>query len=216
MDQSTDAPTEAGAGNGSRRKPKVARMIEKYDLSNMERFLRERYMGVEGEQHSLRQLAKSFNEEILKSSMVSAGMDVVDTEVKTLYDLLTDEDSDAGEISVVRTRLEQHGLDPDEIMDDFVSHMAIRSYLQEYLDLSRPDSEPTAEEKVRSAKSTIGRVTSRSEKIAEKQLEILINDDIVTAGPISVSASFTVQCAECNEFYSVREFIRNGGCGCNV
>ncbi|MFW5905857.1 MAG: rod-determining factor RdfA [archaeon] len=215
MDQPTDTPAEAGAETAPRRKPKVARMIEKYDLSDMEQFLRERYMGIEAEQHSLRQLARSFNEEILKSAMVSAGMDVVDTEVKTLYDLLTDEESDAGEISVVRTRLEQHGLDPDEIMNDFVSHMAIRSYLQEYLELSRPDSEATAEEKVRSAKSTIGRVKSRSEKIAEKQLEILINDGIVTGGPISVSASFTVRCAECNEFYSVREFIENGGCDCN-
>ena len=69
-------------------------------------------------------------------------MTTLDGEVANTYRLLTADDVSTGVRTQAETTLEHNGIDPDRLQQDFISQLAIHTYLTKHYGVERP-SEPT-------------------------------------------------------------------------
>jgi hypothetical protein len=199
-------------GGTRRRKPKVARLIDEYDLDGMGRELERRWVGERGERESLRDLAVVFNRRYLQQVLERAGRSPLEGEVANLYRLLTDEDVSSGERTRARRELENEGVDVDEVTRNFVSHQAIHTYLRKYREVSGPSEDD--EEKVRKDADTIRKMRNRLEAVTRRTLQNLVNTGRISLGSFTVFVEVRVTCSDCNTTYSVDELLSNGACEC--
>jgi hypothetical protein len=108
---------------------KVARLIDRYGLDGTGDDLVARWTGDGAERSSLRELADWFNRELLRVSMVRAGMNPMDRTVEHHHDALTDTEGSEGHRTEVRNELARAGVDVDALLADFVSHQSVHTYL---------------------------------------------------------------------------------------
>lgn len=73
------------------------------------------------ERESLRSLADRFNRRLLAAAMDDAGMAALEWEVANLYRLLTSDDVSSGNRTEARRRLEQNGIDIEQLERDLVT-----------------------------------------------------------------------------------------------
>jgi len=76
----------------NRPRNKVARLIEKYELTGLGAELEARWTGDGVERTSLRDLADQFNQRLLAAALEEAGRTPLDDEIASLYDDLTGDD----------------------------------------------------------------------------------------------------------------------------
>lgn len=192
---------------------KVGRLLGKYDLGEdygVE--LEAAWTGESGERASLRDLAASFNRDLLAAAMDDAGTSTIDGEIERVYRALDGDGVTAGTTTEVRSRLAREGVDVESLERDFVTYQAIRSYLQRErgADYQGPDAgnrrERTAE--------TIGRLRSRLAAVTENNLAQLREADQLTLGEFRLFTSVDVLCEECGSQYPAVELIERGGCDC--
>lgn len=192
---------------------KVARLIETSDLDKSYGDRLEELWTAEGSRReSLRALADRFNKRLLESAMADAGMSWVDGEAENIYRLLTDDDVSSGNRIEARHRLEQNGVDVDQLERDFVSYQAIRSYLKEFRDAHHEDDSQT--DRADSVTETIQRLKSRTRSVAEKSLDQLRRADRITLGEFRLFIDINVHCQECNSQYTFTDVVKRGGCDC--
>lgn len=192
-------------------KPKVARLIEKYDLEGVGEELERRWTHPE-HRESLRSLADAFNERVLRAALAAAGVDTVTEDVSHLYAVLDGEAGSRGERTQIERRLEREGIDVETLTDEFVSYGAIRSYLTGYRDASLPDAEPAAGRD--EAARTIEGLRQRTVSVTESKLETLRDTDRLRLGPHRVLADVQVLCECCGKQYDVAELLDSGACDC--
>lgn len=192
---------------------KVARLISEYDLDGLGDELEVRWTGDGVERTSLRDLADYFNEQLLERALIDAGMSALDSDVSSTYRNLTDEDVSTGVRTDARARLENNGIDIDNLESDFVSYQAIRSYLTEYRDAEY--EEPSAAERVESVLETVQRLRSRLRSITEGSLTRLRSTDRLTLGTFRLFVDVDVLCEDCDAQYGVAELLERGGCDCD-
>lgn len=194
---------------------KVARLIDNYDLGEEFGDRLQRLWTADGDHRmSLRDLAGLFNERVLEAAMTNAGMRPIDGEIENLYRLLTADEVSSGNRTEARQRLEENGIDTDELESDFVSYQAVRSYLQEYRDATYDrDRGPDRPEK---AVQTIHRLQSRTQSVTEKTLNQLDSADDISVGDYRVFVSVNILCGDCNTQYGLNELISSGGCECDT
>lgn len=192
---------------------KVARLIEVYELGEQfgER-LEELWTAEGSERESLRMLADRFNEHLLEAAMTDEGMSWVDGEVANIYRLLTDDEVSSGNRTEARKRLEQHGVDVNQLERDFVTYQAIRSYLKEYRGAQHEDERQI--DRVDSVVDTIQRLKSRTRSVAEKSLNQLHGNGQITIGEFRLFIDISVHCEECNSQYEFVELVKRDGCDC--
>lgn len=195
------------------RRSKVGRLIGTYDLDGMTEKLEARWTGDGETRSSLRELADYFNRQLLRETMIEAGMDPLQGEVENVYRLLTD-DVSAGVQTQTRKSLEREGVDVEQIERDFVSHQAIHTYLTKYRGVQK-EEDGTDEDQVEKAGQTVQRLKNRLSAVTKNTLETLQRTDRISLGDFTVSVDVRVFCQDCGEQYDVRDLLAAGHCGCD-
>lgn len=197
----------------SRPNTKVARVIGKYDLDGFGDDLEDEWTGASGERTSLRDLADEFNQSVLQAALRSAGETVAETDVESAYRTLTDDDVSRADEMRKRRELERSGLDVDDVLNDFVTHQAIHTYLTDYRGAELPDrSEGLLDRKIQ----TLERLQGRTTAVTESTIETLVSGDYLTDREYQVFLDVRVVCSNCGDDYAASDLLRNGGCDCEV
>ncbi|WP_256684360.1 rod-determining factor RdfA [Halococcus qingdaonensis] len=204
-----DSSDDAGSDSNS----KVVRVLQRYELVGLGDELVEYWTGEATERKSLRELADYFNRELLARVLRDASVDTLDGEQANLYRLLTDEDVSSGAAVQAINRLEQHGVDVDQLTADFVSRQAIHTYLTSYRDVSYSSSH---DDPVETETTNVRRLRRRMTTIVESKIERLRNTGRITLGAFNVLIDVRVLCEDCGAQYQVTELFDRGGCECTI
>lgn len=191
---------------------KVTRVIEKYGLDGIGTELETRWTGEGQERASLRELTIFFNKRVLEKALLNAGMSAVETEIDTIYTNLTDDDVSTGVKTETQNRLEQNGIDVDNLTRDFVSYQSIRTYLQETRDAEYKGV--SDEEKITKDLENIQRLLTRTHSVTEERIDKLQKTDRIPTTDFEVFIDAQVLCQHCGTQYSVVEFFEQNGCSC--
>lgn len=183
---------------------KVARLIERHDLSGLPADLESRWLG-EDERMSLRELADFFNRKLLAAHLREARQVKSDEEIARHYEVLTDDSVSSGERTRERRNLERMGVDVDQLYGEFVTHQTMHSYLTEYRDV-----EYSPPERASNPLDTIGRLRGRVESVTQSTIDSATDMD----QDYDVFVDITVFCDGCERQYTAQELIERGGCEC--
>jgi len=118
-------------------------MASKYDLSTpttsqaIHERLVARWLGrAEFPEASTRDLVRWFNLVLVREAYAEAGVLAQEHQIANVYDTLTDDEYEDQRWSV-RESLEQDGIDPDELLDDFISTSSMYRHLTNCLDAEK-------------------------------------------------------------------------------
>ncbi|WP_254280648.1 rod-determining factor RdfA [Haloarcula marina] len=192
---------------------KVERLLDEWDMDGVGDQMEAYWLGTGQEQYSLRKLAEWFNEQLLERALDESNESYVEGEVENMYRLLTSDEVSRGVQAEVETRLEQAGIDVDNLETSFVSHQSIYTYLTKVRGVSRSD-ETTDESQIEKTNSSIQRLVNRTNAVVNKNLQSLRNTDRISLGEFSVFVDINVYCHECDTQYSVQELLTQRGCDC--
>ncbi len=191
---------------------KVAELIETYDLDGLGGELKAYWTGEGVERMSLRDLAAYFNKELLEVKMEVAGMSVINNDTDRIYRHLTSDSISSGVRTDTENELSEHGIDPAQLKQEFVSHPTLRTYLREYQDAEY--EEISDEEKLDKDRQMIDRLLTRSQSVATDRIEKLISTDRISSSDFEVFVDMNVLCQDCGTQYSVDTYLE-GGCDCS-
>lgn len=201
------------SGDESRPSSKVARVIEEYELEGYGAELEAAWTGEAGDRTSLRDLADEFNRRVLDAAIRRSGGAPVSTDVESTYRTLTGDDVPQADRMRKRRDLEREGVDVDAVLDDFVTHQAVHTYLTDYREASLPDR--SADVLDRKAE-TLERLQGRTTAVAESTLETLTEADEVTDREYDLFVDVRVVCGDCGTDYPIGDLLRQGGCDCDA
>jgi hypothetical protein len=202
--------TDDGKGSRRGRKSKVARLIEEYDLDSLGEEMARRWTA-EDNRWSLRDLADHFNQTVLEVAMEAEGAQLLDGEAKNTYRLLTNEDEGEADKTRARRRLERNGIEVDDLLDDFVSYQAIRTFLTKHQGAEyTPDETDPLERERENVQQLRGRIDS----VTAGKLEQLRDSGELTLGEFRTLVDVRVICEDCNAQYDIVELLERGGCSC--
>lgn len=203
----------SNASNTTSGTTKIDRVVNEYRLEGMGDELEERWLGTnDTEQSSTRELADYFNKEILRSAIRESDTFTLSGDVEEVYRALDDDES--ADATLVRSRLEQSGIDVEAVTSDFISHQTVHRYLKEHREVERPERDP--ERKLADAVSVVQQLQGRTTAVTEQKIETLKNNDIVSVGEFSVLNDVQVICESCGRSHEVTSFFEQGGCGCEA
>jgi len=189
---------------------KIDQAIEKYGLKEMDKELEKRWLGVDGDQESTRDLADFFNKTVLKEAVDQSETFTLSGNIDKVYRTLTD--GDETDATLVRSRLEQSGIDVEAVINNFVSHQTVYRYLKDIREVEQPDQ--SSEDKKENAIETIQRLRGRTTAVTERTIDNLKKTDILSVGEFSVLNDLQVLCESCGRSYDVSTFLERGGCEC--
>lgn len=186
---------------------KIDSVAERRELTAIDERLKDRWS--DGE--SLRDLETFFNQAVLRAAMAAAGMETIDGEPSNLYRLLTDDAVTAGKRVDAESKLRRNGVDPDAVVDDFVSYQTVRTHLNDCLDVGTARESSLS---VTDARSTVHKLVSRTESVVLRTIERLSGQGALAIAAPSVTVSVRVACSECNDEYAFSMLLDEGGCSC--
>lgn len=195
-------------------KSKVVRLIQQYDLIDIGEELEHRWTSQTGDRSSLRELADYFNETLLERALQQNTTNTLDGEAANYYRLLTEDEITSGTQIQAQNRLEQHGVDVEQLKTDFVSRQAIHTYLTKERNATYDQPDQSDEGRTEARLDTIGRLKNRLVAVAEQAISELVQSDEVESGDTSVAVLVQVQCTDCDTQYPITQFLTNGGCDC--
>lgn len=207
-------PDDPGSEVQGTERSKVASVIERYDLLGTQDELERRWLGVDRERQSLRELATWFNQRVLEAALENQDSRPIEGEVANLYRLLDDEDVPASARTEAETKLSRLGIDVDSLRGDFVTHQAIYTYLTGVRGVSSPDTGRSPDAAVEGRRDTIQRLRSRLAAVSERSLEGLRDAGHVSVGSFDVMVRVTVHCTECGTTVDVADLLDQRGCDC--
>lgn len=190
---------------------KVERIIDRYDLE-MGEVLERKWLGQDGDDHSLRDLAKELNLAILERSLAEHERVLSEPELETTYRLLRGEDGTRASQTKIRRDLAADGVPIEEIESDFVTHQAVYTYLTEGRGVSK---ERKSDHNPERSRETINRLVSKTRIVTKSELERLRSAEELTLGEFDTVVSVTVTCSECGTHGTVSELLDAGGCNCS-
>ncbi len=197
--------------NSSKRRIKVARLIDKYGLSSIGEEMEHKWTAESDDRMSLRDLAEFFNQQMLEAALAEAGTQPLSGEVQNIYRLLTDEEVSEADVTRTRRRLERDGVDVGTLEQDFVTYQAIRTYLREHRGAEHAtDDRPRTEVET----ENMQRIRGRTITVTEGKLEQLVKGDHLSLGDFRVFMEITVLCEDCNTQYTVTDLLEREECEC--
>lgn len=206
----SESPDEDAAGSPTI-DSKVSRLIEEYDLGGRGEWLETHWTGDGVERRGLRDLADAFNRRLLGVAMRGAGMDPLEHDVESAYELLTDEEASSGTRVDLQNRLEWNGIDVEALKSDFVSHQAIHTYLTKVRGVEHERSETAPLE---TGLQTIERLQGRTRVVTTDTLDRLAKGGDIKLAAFDVLVDVRVLCENCGTQYQVAELLEQGGCEC--
>lgn len=193
---------------------KVERLLDEWDMQSVGQQLEDYWLGTGEQQYSLRKLADWFNQRLLEQALQDSDESYVEAEVENLYELLTGDEVSRGVQAEVETRLEQAGIDTEELHQSFVSHQSIYTYLTKVREVSR-SKETTDVSQIEKTNTSIQRLVNRTNAVVTRSLENLHNTDRISLGEFSIFVDIDVYCHDCNTQYGVQELLSQRGCDCD-
>jgi len=194
--------------------PKVARLIEEYDMEGVGEELERRWTRTE-DRSSLRDLAQYFNRSLLEETLRETEVDPLDGEITNFYQSLTDDDDvTSGRRQQALSRLREHDIDTNNLKRDFVSYQSIRTYLYDCRNVAPPEKSASAEERRQTKKKTIQQLKSRINTVTSEALQGLTNAGNLSIGEFDVMVTVHVHCTDCGSRVSVTELLNRGRCDC--
>jgi hypothetical protein len=176
---------------------KVGRIKAKYDLTDLDETLRSRY---ESGEASLRELAEYVNRQV-----TAAFLEGEPYAPNYVYDVLAGgDDVSSQERNDLRRRLRGDDVDVDALRSDWVSHMAVRTYLQSDLDVDTDRKAGSARDPLETLEKVRGLV-NREEKIVEEALKV--TDGVDTDG-LSIHTDVYVMDDDTGETERIEQFLR--------
>ncbi|WP_255152086.1 rod-determining factor RdfA [Halorarius halobius] len=222
MAESDDAPpseeaegTDADGAESVDCSCKVDRIAGKYGLEGIHRELEDRWVRPE-DPDSLRELATEFNERVLRSAMLEAGMNPIDGETTNLYRLLTEESVSRSDRIRAVNRLEREGVDIEAVDDDFVSHQTIYRHLRQCLQAERGSATERSDmrHRIEMSDDRIQSLRNRTSAVAEDTVERLRDKGALDVDEFHVYVGVTFTCMDCGSTYEASDFLENRGCDC--
>ncbi|MFB6073212.1 MAG: rod-determining factor RdfA [Halobacterium sp.] len=189
---------------------KVGRLVEAYGLDGVGDSLERRWTADGDDRASLRKLAEFFNRRLLRAALEDAGRNPVDEDVAAAYRVLAGGDASEGARTQKRLELSRDGVDVDGLLEDFVSHQAVHTYLTEYRGVDREDDA----DQVAVDADRLRRLRSRVASVAADAVDRSANADRISAGDVDVLVDVRVFCRDCGADYDAVEFLERGGCDC--
>ena len=189
---------------------KVGRLIDEYDLGDAGADLERRWTGAGDERASLRELADEFNRQLLAVALDEAGRNPVEQDVAATYEVLTGDDVSEGVRTQKRLELSRDGVDVEALLEDFVSHQAVHTYLRDYRGAER---EPTGDQLDRDVE-TLRRLQARASSVTDDAVQRSANTDRIGVGDYDVLVNVRVFCQDCGADYDAVELLTRGGCDC--
>ena len=206
-----DSPTDHSSGGNKSTVNKLAKLVDEYDLGAAATAL-EQGWDATGEKHrSLRDLEREFNKRLVEYHLKENGQQPLKGEIETFYSLLCDEDVSEGDRIRAKRRLEEQGVNVEQLTDDFVSYQTIRRYLQQYRDITYSEDES---DRLETATKNLQRLSGRVATITESKLKSLKRSGDISLGPFRVVINTYVYCEDCHTRYSVGELLEAGTCEC--
>jgi len=197
------------ATDSNRPNTKVARVIQAYDLDGMGANLEAAWTGETGERTSLRDLADEFNQAVLESALSQADVSPLTVDVPSIYEALNSKSNSSA--NRASRRLEREGVNIDNVIDDFVTHQAIHTYLTKEREARLPsEPENLAERNVETIEKLQGRVSA----VAESAISSLANAGELDKNTYDVLVDVHAVCPDCGADIRIGELFRQGGCGC--
>ncbi|GAA0281611.1 hypothetical protein GCM10009000_115900 [Halobacterium noricense] len=195
----------------SRPNSKVARVIEKYDLSGMGEQLEVAWTGEHGDRTSLRDLADEFNRAVLDAAIRRSDGGISETDLQSAYQTLTGDDVSSADRMRKQRELEAMGVDADAVQSDFVTHQAIHTYLTEYREAELPDQSGDPDQKA----EMLERLQGRTSAVTDSTIEGLVSSGELSERDYDVIVDVRVICGDCGTDYAAGELLRQGGCDCS-
>jgi len=171
---------------------KIYRNASKYGFEDIYRRLPDLWLGKDGKEHSLRELQRKLNVEVLRSSLEDEGEDIVVGETEAKYDVLTGDDYTAGQKTEVENYLRSTGIDVEELKEDFVSHQSVANHFYDCLGKKKGKNDANEANDVRNMRSL--------EKMAQNRLEQMV-EKYRKGGRVNLSEEYRIE----TEFYVVDE-----------
>lgn len=208
--------TDAGHSDDADTRPgprgKVARLLETYDLPELGDELEARWTDDSSDRMSLRELARYFNERLVRKALREQAVTTLDGEAENYYRLLTADDVSSGSRIQAENQLAQAGVDVDRLRSSFVSRQAIHTYLRSERSAAY-DREDSADA-VRARVNAIRRLKRRLAAVGEQAIAELRRRGRIHCGDVHVSVLVQVYCEECDSSRTAGEFLTGGGCDC--
>lgn len=201
--------------DGPPNRNKVIRVINKYALDGLGEELERRWLGVNGDRESLRDLAETFNQAVLEAALKRAGEQPVDGEIQNYYRLLTADNVNAAARTQAETRLDRQGIDVESVKHDFISHQAIHTYLTDVRGASLPADGSSSEATITNRLEAMLRLRNRLVAVVERGLEALRRAGHLSLGDFDVMVELTVYCNECGSSMAITDLFDQGGCECH-
>ncbi|MDF9746228.1 rod-determining factor RdfA [Natrinema salsiterrestre] len=195
------------------RRTKVERVMDQYGLEEWGPRLEAEWIGDETERTSLRDLATAFNQAVLRAAVRDAGTSVLETDIESLYRILTDDDVSRSDAVRKRRELERSGVDIDDVRSDFVTHQTIYTYLTNVRDASLPEEDTG--DRIDRKKETVQRLGGRTQVITESTLEELSNAGEIADREYDVFVDVRAICGNCGADYPVADLLEQRGCDCD-
>ena len=167
---------------------------------------------------SLRDIATYFNiqvvEQVLDQSVetgrsIHAAV-VGDELAHEVYRILRGERNSDIRRAELRTRLSDAGVDVEHLEALFVSHVTIRSHLQECAAVETPESTPPFEQIV----NTTQGAQIRASNVIQSSLDRAVRHGHLRTGPLEVEVPVRVTCKECGDTFYMSELLDDRECSC--
>lgn len=186
-------------------------MIEKYDLQGFGAELENLWTDNTEDGASLRELAREFNQNLLRSAMEGANLDLLEGEVANTYRLLIDDDVSPADRTDARRRLQRADIDVDQLKADFVSRQAIHTFLTKVRNVTHTteDTDP-----VETVIANLQRLKNRVVRVTDTKLAALGDAGHLTIGTYRVIVDIQILCEDCGQQYPFEDLLSERACGC--
>lgn len=192
---------------------KVGDVAEQYGIGSVSTELEHLWTGDESDRYSLRELADYFNQRVLQTEMVDAGMSPLEGEVENLYQLLTEDNSGSSNRVEAERRLEYEGIMVDSLRGDFVTHQTVYRHLKNCLQAEyQRDTDPSS--RLDRDIQQIESFQNRIRIIVEEMVKRLRDADVFSIAVPRVSVDIRIFCESCGVLYSPGDLLDADGCKC--
>lgn len=193
---------------------KVGDVATECELIDLDVTLRERWTAAENST-SLRDLAHYVNKRVLASMLSEGHRGTLAGEVKNYYRLLTDDDASRGMRTEATNRLEDRGVDVEELETRFVSHQTVYRHLTDCLGVTREERATDSATAVRDGIGTIRALQRRTEVVASSTLERLERAGRFDIEEINVLVDVRISCRACGRRLELSESLVGQACDCH-
>jgi len=189
--------------NATSTRPKVVRVIDKYDLKDIGDQMVTEWTKPESTRRSCRELTEFFNIRVLDAALREAGIIWDRSLVEECAAIIKDDAK-----SVTGYDLDSRGVDTDEVGGDMVSYQSIYTYLTEYR-----DTEYEREiDDIRSRVASLQQIETKTETIATGIISHSVTHNQVHGVEPTIEVTVECICNTCGSNTEISAYLRNGGC----